>query len=169
MEITRHKVVSLGYQLQNEAGERIESRDATTPLIYLHGEGLLLPTLEQNLEGKQSGDPFSLTLTPEQAYGERDPELVQQVPREALGGQPAQPSTELHGNLEQTATVTEVNGDSVTIDANPPLAGMTLMVEGQVIDVRDATPEEVSSGHAEGQDDGSQLILVTMRSQKEVE
>ena len=105
MEITRHKVVSLGYQLKNETGELIESRDAANPLIYLHGEGLLLPALEQALEGKQSGDRFNQTLTPEQAYGDRDPELVQQVSRAVLGDQPAEPGTQLHGDLEQTARV----------------------------------------------------------------
>ncbi len=179
MNITHHAVVGLGYRLRDDAGQLLESRDAMTPLYYLHGEGMLLPAIEQALDGKQKGDRFELTLTPDQAYGERDPELVDQVPLEALGltnpdettpaDQMVEPGMQLHGALEQTATVVKVNRDKVTIDANSPLAGKTLHVEGEVIDVRPAMPEEVSLGRASGQDDSSLLIVVTLRTQKDTE
>jgi FKBP-type peptidyl-prolyl cis-trans isomerase SlyD len=172
MQITKHKAVGIGYRLRDEAGQLIESRDALTPLYYLHGEGMLLPIIEEALEGKQKGDRFTLSIPPDSGYGERDADLVEDVPRSAFGLTPDQAveaGTELRGSLEQTATVVAVSPDTLTIDANHPLAGKTLQVEGEVIDVRDAIQEEITLGRVSGQDDGSLLINVTLRSQKDTE
>lgn len=89
------------------------------------------------------------------------------MPREALGEGPFQPGQTLQGSIEQVATITKVDQDEVTVDANHPLADRTLRVSGSVVDVRDATHEEVALGRAEGQDDATMLILITMREQKE--
>lgn len=172
MQITKHKAVGIGYRLRDQTGQLIESRDAMTPLYYLHGESMLLPIIEQALEGKQKGERFDLSIPPEAGYGERDADLVEDVPRSVFGlepGQAVEPGTELHGSLEQVATVVDVKPDTLTIDANHPLAGKTLHVEGEVIEVRDAIPEEISLGRVSGQDDGSLLINVTLRSQKDTE
>lgn len=174
MQIIRHKVVGLSYRLRDESGQLVESRDAMNPLYYLHGEGLLLTGVEDALEGSQKGDRFEVTIQPADAYGERDTDLVTQVPPDALGieGDPSQfvePGTPIRGSIEQVGTVVKVAPDAITVDANHPLAGKTLTVEGEVIDVRDAMAEEVALGRASAQDDSTVLIRITMREQKDTE
>lgn len=88
MQITGHKAVSIGYRLRDETGQLIEPRDAMTSLYYLHGEGMLVSIIEDVLEGKQKGDRFALTIPHEAGYGERDPDLVDDVPWSAFGLSP---------------------------------------------------------------------------------
>jgi len=150
MQISKHKVVGIHYTLRDNAGQVLDSSEGRDPLYYLHGEGNLIPGMENGLEGHQTGDEFQLTVAPEDGYGERDPELIQEVPRSAFGNNDVQVGMQFHANHGQVVTVTGVSGDQVTIDANHPLAGVELQFDVQVVEVRDATSEEVAHGHVHG-------------------
>lgn len=169
MIIRKHKAVGIGYRLRDETDRLVESRDALSPLYYLHGEGLLLLGVEEALEGKQKGERFSVTISPENGYGTHDSSLIDRLPHDTFADQPLEPCRQFNGPLEQIATITDVSPTIVTIDAYHPLAGKTLTVEGEVIDVRDAPPEEITLGRANGQDDATWLINITLRSQKDTE
>ena len=100
------------------------------------------------------GDPVNVTIPPGQAYGEIDPSMVQVVPRSAFQGAPTiAAGMQFQGNTQagpRVITVTKVEGDNITIDANHPLAGQTLNFDVKIVDVRDATAEELSHGHVHG-------------------
>ena len=153
MDIAENCVVSINFRLTNDQGEVLDQSEEGTPLVYLHGAVGIIPALENELTGKSPGDSFSVTVTPEEGYGERQDQMVQQVPRTAFPepdkletGMQFQ-ATAADGQTNLTVTLIEVGEDTVTVDANHPLAGMTLLFEGTVEDVRPATEEEIAQGH----------------------
>lgn len=155
MSITQDKVVSFHYRLKEEGGEIFEDSHDGSPVLYLHGHKSMLPGLEDALEGKAAGDSFEVTLDPDKGYGRRQEGAVQRVPKKHLltkgkivPGQVVQINTE-HG--AQEAVVIKVGLKNVDIDANHPLAGKTLVFAVEVLEVRDATAEELSHGHAHGE------------------
>jgi FKBP-type peptidyl-prolyl cis-trans isomerase SlyD len=154
--ITKDKVVSIDYTLTNDAGEVIDSSKGREPLTYLHGHGGLIPGMEKGLEGRSAGESFKLTLPPEEAYGKKDPNMVQPVPRTNFAGVPniekgmQFQARSPDGRGARVVTVVDVSADTVTVDANHPLAGETLHFDVSVKDVRDASPEELAHGHAHG-------------------
>jgi len=154
MAIAQDSVVTIHYTLKDDAGAVIDSSASGEPLAYLHGHGNIVPGLERALSGRDAGDKLSVRVTPAEGYGEYDKELVQSVPRRALRGiKDVQPGMHLHAQTEagtRTVTVTRVQGDMVTLDANHPLAGKNLNFDIQVEDVRQATEEELSHGHVHG-------------------
>ncbi|WP_234733685.1 FKBP-type peptidyl-prolyl cis-trans isomerase [Tellurirhabdus bombi] len=150
MQITKHKVAAIHYTLRDNSGKILDSSAGREPLYYLHGEGNLIPGMEEGLEGKEPGDHFQLNVSPEKGYGERDPEQIQEVPMSAFGGQKVEVGMQFHANHGQVVTVTSVAGDAVTIDANHPLAGQELNFDVEVVEVRDATADEVAHGHVHG-------------------
>jgi FKBP-type peptidyl-prolyl cis-trans isomerase SlyD len=106
--------------------------------------------MEEGLEGKAKGDKFSIKVAPEKGYGELDPSMKQAVPRSAFGDQPVQKGMKFSTGSGAVVTVVDVGLDSVTVDANHPLAGVELNFQVEVVDVRDATNEELSHGHVHG-------------------
>ncbi len=150
MQISKHKVAGINYTLRDNDGNVLDSSEGRDPLYYLHGEGNLIPGMEEGLEGKQEGDKFELRVSPDKGYGERDPDLVQEVPRSAFGTQDVRPGMQFQANHGQVVTVTQVGSDQVTIDANHPLAGQELNFDVEVVEVRDATTEEIAHGHVHG-------------------
>ena len=153
MKIEQHQVVSIDYELKNDAGEVLDSSPGQEPLTYLHGTGGLIPGLEKALEGKSADDELEVTIAPAEAYGEFDDSLVQKVNKSAFDGvdniEPGmQFQAEGNEGEVQSITVIEVEGDDVTIDANHPLAGETLHFSVQIREVRAATDEEKDHGHA---------------------
>ncbi len=154
MQITDKKAASFHYTLTNEAGETLDSSKGAEPLTYLHGAGNIIPGLEQALEGKEAGDKFKVTIDAENAYGEKQPEMVQVVPKSMFDGMPVEPGMQFQAQVSSgpgIITVIEVNGDEVTIDGNHPLAGEALTFEVEVTEVRDATDEEIEHGHVHGE------------------
>lgn len=154
MNITKNTVVTINYTLKDNDGKTIDASDEGDPLVYLHGAGHLLPALESQLEGKCAGDSIQVTLAPEDGYGVRDDRLTQVVPKsqfqddaELEVGVQFQVDTE---NGPMVLTVTDVQKDDVVVDANHPLAGVTLNFEVQVVETRSATAEELAHGHAHG-------------------
>lgn len=151
MDIKKDKVVTIDYSLRDAAGKLLDSSDDGTPLIYLHGNDNIIPGLERHLDGKKAGDSVSCVVPPVDGYGERDETLVFKVARKDFG-QNAEVNPgmqfEAHGeDGSQIVTVVSVAGEDVTIDANHPLAGETLHFDVKVLNVRDATEEELSHGH----------------------
>ena len=154
MKIAKNHVVAIDYTLTDPAGTVIDSSRGERPLAYIHGTGSLVPGLESALEGKDVGAAISVTVPPEQAYGLRDEALVQPVPRDKFDGVPdlavgkqLQAQTEVGPRVVRVVGIAE---DSVTIDANHELAGIPLHFEVTVVEVRPATPEELSHGHVHG-------------------
>jgi FKBP-type peptidyl-prolyl cis-trans isomerase SlyD len=106
--------------------------------------------MEEGLEGKVTGDKLTLKIAPAKGYGEKDSTLVQKVPRSAFGGQEVKKGMQFSTNQGGVVTVTDVGLDSITVDANHPLAGVELHFAVEVMDVRNATAEELSHGHVHG-------------------
>jgi FKBP-type peptidyl-prolyl cis-trans isomerase SlyD len=153
MQITKNKVAAIHYTLRDNEGAIIDSSEGRDPLYYLHGAGNLIIGMEEGLEGKTQGDKFSLIIAPEKGYGEKDETLVQKVPRSAFGAQEVKPGMRFSTNQGGVVTVTNVGLDSITVDGNHPLAGVELNFAVEVMEVRNATEEELSHGHVHGPGD----------------
>ena len=150
MQITKNKVASIHYTLRDDQGTVIDSSSGREPLNYLHGAGNLIIGMEEGLEGKSKGDKFNLKIQPGKGYGEKDESLIQKVPRSAFGGQEVKTGMRFSTNQGSVVTVTNVGLESITVDGNHPLAGVELNFDVEVMDVRNATPEEISHGHVHG-------------------
>lgn len=162
MQITKNTVVSLSYVLKrdNVNGEIIEETRAGDPLVFLYGNGQMLPKFEDNLSTLKAGDKFEFTLNSADAYGEMDQDAIIDLDKnifmidgkmddELLAIGNVIPMRDDQGHMLQ-GTVVSVSNDSVRMDFNHPMAGNTLHFTGKVIDVRIATDEELSHGHAHG-------------------
>jgi FKBP-type peptidyl-prolyl cis-trans isomerase SlyD len=153
MQIGAKTAVTFHYSLRDDEGTVLDSSEGAEPLTYLHGEGNIVPGLEKALEGKQPGDEVKVKVSPEEGYGARDEANVRNVPRRRLPEGKIEPGMRMRLQTDQgpiTALVTAVRGDYVTIDANHPLAGMTLHFDVKVVEVRDASAEELEHGHVHG-------------------
>ncbi len=156
MLIAANKAVSIDYTLTNDAGEVIDSSAGGAPLVYLHGAGNIIVGLEKALEGKQSGDELSVSIEPENAYGEYSAELVATLDRSMFEGvDELEVGMQFHASGPnggmQIVTVRDIDGSEVTVDGNHPLAGQRLNFQVKVVDVRDASAEEVAHGHIHGE------------------
>ena len=154
MHIEKNRVVTFNYTLRDEQGAVLDSSGGRGALSYLHGKGNIIPGLEQALAGKSAGDKLDVTVAPEQGYGARDERLVQIVARAKFGEVASlAPGMQVRANGPQgprMVTVVRVDRDFVTVDANHPLAGRTLLFSLEVADVRKATHEEITHGHVHG-------------------
>lgn len=149
MQIAKNHVVSIEFQLTNTAGQVLGSASAAEPLEYLHGAVGIMPMLERALAGMSPGDSFDVTITPDQGFGERQPALVEVVPRSRWAN-PEQLTIGAsvdrvdESGEKQTYRIRAMDADTVTVDGNHPLAGETLRFSGKIIAVRDATAEELA-------------------------
>jgi FKBP-type peptidyl-prolyl cis-trans isomerase SlyD len=154
MQIEAQKVVHIHYILTNEAGEVLESSRDHAPLAYIHGFGSIIPGLEDALTGRVVGDRFTVSVAPEDGYGERDDDLVQAVPKSAFQGvDEILPGMQFQAQSPdglQLLTVLDVQGNDVILDGNHPMAGITLNFDVEVTEVREATSEELDHGHVHG-------------------
>ena len=157
MQIGPRTVVTVNYTLTDDDGEVLDSSEGQDPLAYLHGVGQIVPGLEQALAGKAAGDALQVTVDAAEGYGEHDPELVQAVPRAQFKDlDDLEVGMELQAtgpDGDHLVTVVGIEDDEVMLDGNHPLAGMTLHFDVAVVDVRDATPEELQHGHPHGPGD----------------
>ncbi|ARS53664.1 FKBP-type peptidyl-prolyl cis-trans isomerase [Kushneria konosiri] len=155
MQIAENTVVAFHYTLKNDAGEVLDSSEGRDPLSYLHGSGNIIPGLEKELAGKSTGDTLQARVEPSEGYGEVQPSLVQEVPRDAFQGvEDIQPGMQFQAQTEGgplLVTVTKLEGDTVTVDGNHPLAGETLNFDVSVESVREASAEELEHGHVHGE------------------
>lgn len=156
MQISQDAVVRFHYTLSDDSGTELENSrsDAGEPMTYLHGHGGLLAGLEKALEGKAPGDSLSVTLAPAEAFGERQDDSLQRVPIKHLSGakkwQPGMVATINTQHGQRQVLVAKVGHTMATVDTNHPLAGKTLTFDMTVEDVRSASSEELSHGHAHG-------------------
>jgi len=153
MKIENNKAITLNYTLKDDQGEILDQSNNAS-FIYLHGAQNIIPGLEDSLTGRTKDNKFDLVIKPEDAYGEYNPKITQVVDRAMFDADEAneiQAGMQFQSQSEDGAmmiiTVSEINGDKVTIDGNHPLAGITLHYNVHVVDVRDATEEEIDHGH----------------------
>lgn len=153
LTIKENLVVSMHYKLTDNDGNVLDSSEGSEPLTYLHGQGNIIPGLENSLTGKAEGDSLQVTVEPAEGYGELVPEMVEVIDKEAFKGVE---SIEVGMTFEaqapdgsmQSIEIMKVEGDKITIDANHPLAGVTLNFDVQIVSVREATEQEVDHKHA---------------------
>ena len=159
MKISKNKVVSLSYELRVDSidGEIIETVGADRPMMFIFGTNSLVPGFERNVENLKIGDHFAFLLACEEAYGPALEEAVVEIPvttfavdgeidQDMLFEGNAIPMTDSQGN-RLNGVVAELKGDTVVMDFNHPLAGDDLFFSGKVVDLREATPEELERGY----------------------
>lgn len=165
MTVGENKVVSMTYTLREESstGQMIQKVSEDRPFVYLFGIGGLLPSFKANLEGLNAGDDFSFILQKDEAYGLPSDENIIRLDKQVF---------EIDGVFDEaaikvgeiipmedengyplTGKILEVADNHVLVDFNHPLAGLNLYFEGKILDVRDATSEELAHGHVHGPHD----------------
>jgi FKBP-type peptidyl-prolyl cis-trans isomerase SlyD len=154
MQLVKDKVAVLNYILKDKDGEIIDQSDDGS-FMYLHGARNIIPGLENALEGKQSGDKTSVVIEPEDAYGERSLEKIQRVPLSMFPDdielkEGMQFEAEGSDGAPALVTVTAIDAGEVVVDGNHPMAGIQLHFEVDLVEVRDATEQELEHGHVHG-------------------
>jgi len=149
VEIGPNTFVKLDYNVQTTDGEQVDSSDQQGPLEFVYGEGKILPALEEELEGLKVGDEKTVTIEPEDAYGEYDENAVTTISRDKFPEEEEiKPGMEFVAQIpdkeERVVVVKDVDSDEVTIDFNHPLAGKTLKFNIFVQEVREATEGDYS-------------------------
>lgn len=161
--ILQNSVVTVHYSLRESGkdGDLIEETYGEEPLVYLHGQGTMIPGFEKNLDGKKVGDTYDFTLTPEEAYGSIDQENIVEVPIQNFEDEEGQINRELleigapinmsdEDGHQFQGFIAEVKEDSVIVDFNHPMAGLHLHFTGEIVAIREASAEEISHGHVHG-------------------
>ncbi|MDD5298238.1 MAG: peptidylprolyl isomerase [Rhodocyclaceae bacterium] len=153
MQIAKNCVVTLNYRVTDPDGELID--DGSHPIVYIHGgyDGIF-PKIEEELHGKDVGTELTVKLQPEDAFGDYDEALVLVEPLSLFPetievGMQFERMTE-DGEDEIVYTITDIADGKVVVDGNHPLAGLAIVFSCTVSDVRAATEEEISHGHAHG-------------------
>ncbi|MDH4273530.1 MAG: peptidylprolyl isomerase [Gammaproteobacteria bacterium] len=156
MQVNKGKIVEFHYSVREVGGDQLEDSRIGAPMAYLHGYNNMIVGIQNALEGKQAGDHISVTLTPEVAYGERVADAIQRVSINHVV-KPAKAKIKfVPGMVVQLnsskgyvpATVVKVGLKMLDVDTNHPYAGKTLAFELDVVNVREATEEEIQHGHA---------------------
>ncbi|MCW8906496.1 MAG: peptidylprolyl isomerase [Sedimenticola sp.] len=157
MLVSKDKVVTIEYTMSDPLGNRLDSSDNGDTVSFIQGRGSLFPALEAALEGKSMGERVEVILPPDQAYGETDERLVKVVPRAQFQVEGeisvGQQFRTRRGDTEVPVTVVRVDEENVVVDANPPLAGVTLHMDMVIVEVREAIEEELASGQVQDMDD----------------
>ena len=156
MQIEDKKIVAINYTLTTDDGEVLDKSDDGS-FAYLHGADNIVIGLENALTGKAVGDKFNVKVSPEEGYGDRNDEMVQVVGREMFETDAElEVGTQFHAEGPDghpiMITVAAIEGDDITIDGNHPLAGVNLNFDIAVVDIKDASAEEIEHGHVHGPD-----------------
>ena len=154
LTVEKDRVVLFHYTLRNADGAVLESTDGGQPQAVLYGRGGLIRGVEEALAGRAAGEAFTVTLGPEQAFGERREDWAQRVSKKYLprSARP-RPGTVIRLQTDEgprLVTVIKVGNKFLDVDLNHPYAGQTLTFDLAVVEVREATAEELSHGHAHG-------------------
>ncbi|EOS95459.1 peptidylprolyl isomerase [Erwinia tracheiphila] len=157
MKVAKDLVVSLAYQVRTEEDVLVDESTVSAPLDYLHGHGSLIVGLEKALENHEAGDKFEVNIAADDAYGQYDDNLVQRVPKDVfMGVDELQVGMRFLAETDQGSVpveITEVEDDHVVVDGNHTLAGQNLNFKVEVVEIREATPEELAHGHVHGAHD----------------
>jgi len=158
MIIEKDRVVSVSYELRNSKdGEIVEKTQPTSPLTFLFGHNNMIPKFEENLSGLKSGDKFEFNLSPADAYGEFSKEAVLDIPVTVFAPDGKIDENEIYIGRQITmqdksgqrfnGVVLEIQKDTVKMDFNHPMAGQALFFTGEIVEIREATSEEIQHGH----------------------
>jgi len=155
MAIENNQVVGIEYELKEKgSSEILDSSKGQAPLEFIVGKGQIIPGLEKEIIGMEQGEQKQITVPASEAYGEINPDAVDELPKEQFAGIDLQPGLPLYGQGEGGETiqvvVKEVKDNSVIIDYNHPLAGKDLVFDVKIESVRDATDDELISGQVGG-------------------
>ena len=154
------RVVTFHYTLLDPAGRVIDTSSGGSPVTYLEGAGQIIDGLDEQLRDVQPGTRTQIQVAAAAAYGERDPSQVQSVLRALLPVQgELKVGDQFQAGEDQFAPVVAVvgiDGDSILLDANHPLAGVDLTFDVELTAARPATPEELAHGHVHNADCGCQ-------------
>jgi FKBP-type peptidyl-prolyl cis-trans isomerase SlyD len=150
MNIAKNTIATIHFTVCSSDGTQIDTSRKSEPMVFLQGSHLLIQGLEDELEGKTVGDKFIMDIPPAHAYGERHEELVQSVPKTMFEdmdlnvGMTFRASTD---DGEQSVSIIDITEEEVVVDGNHPLSGLTLNFDVEVLEVREATEEEINHGH----------------------
>jgi FKBP-type peptidyl-prolyl cis-trans isomerase SlyD len=152
MLAAENKVVSIDYTLKDDEGNVVDTSQGSEPLSFIFGNGSIIPGLEKAIAGKGEGDEISVSVEPEEGYGEYDESLILQVTKDKFQEpdniqEGMQVQAQGQDGQVQILTIKAVDGAQVTLDANHPLAGQRLNFDVEVTKVREATDEEIDHGH----------------------
>ena len=153
MKIQKDSVVRFHYTV-SEGGEQVETSEGRDPMAILIGHGNVIPGLEKALDGREAGDKFSVDVSAADAYGELRDGLTQRVPKKHFEGQPLKAGMQVVLNTNfgpRAVTIQKVGMSVVDVDLNHPMAGKDLQFEVEVVQVRDASAEELNHGHVHGE------------------
>ncbi|MCL4128745.1 UNVERIFIED_CONTAM: hypothetical protein GTU68_037697 [Idotea baltica] len=153
MIISENAAVLFHYTLTDEEGTQLDSSKGKEPLAYLHGHKNIIPGLEQAMEGKQAGDVMIVNVAPADGYGEIQEQKIQEVPRKTFQAEDITVGMRFVAQTPDgplTVFVTAVTDETVTVDANHPLAGKELTFDVRIDSVREATEEELTHGQVQG-------------------
>ena len=155
MKIEKDRVVRFHYTVSEAGQSPLESsKEGGEPLSILFGHGNIIPGLEKALDGHEAGDSFGVDVAAADAYGERRDNLTQRVPKKHFGEQKLAPGDQVVLNTNfgpRAVTVQKVGMSVVDVDLNHPMAGKDLHFDIEIVDVREASPEEVEHGHVHGE------------------
>ena len=154
MIVAANKVVKMHYSVLDNNKNTIDNSFDGEPLVFIVGTGYLIPGLENALLGKEAGDTFSVTVEPDQGYGERHDDLMQAVPKSMFEGMDIEVGMQFRATTDagdQSVMIIDIQDEEVIVDGNHPLSGITLHFDVEVLEVRDATEEELAHGHVHGE------------------
>ncbi|CCQ10759.1 FKBP-type peptidyl-prolyl cis-trans isomerase SlyD [Pseudoalteromonas luteoviolacea B = ATCC 29581] len=154
MKIQQNAVVKLHYAVLDNEKNTIDNTFDEAPMEVIIGAGYLIPGLEDALIGKSAGDTLSVSVPPEKGYGERYDNLTQAVPKSMFEGMEIEVGMQFRATTDegdQLVVIIGIEGDDVIVDGNHPLSGITLNFDVEIIDVREATADELEHGHVHGE------------------
>jgi FKBP-type peptidyl-prolyl cis-trans isomerase SlyD len=153
--IIKNSVVEIHYTLCDENKAVLDSTEGAEPLCYLHGHGQIIPGLERELAGKKVGDKLDVVVMPKDGYGDYDASQTSVVSRHQFPKDAELAVNSMFQSVDSqghpvTFIITHIEGDSITVDANSPLAGKKLFFAVEITSIREASKEELEHGHAHG-------------------
>ena len=153
MKIEKDRVVRFHYSVAEQGAEPTETSVGREPLAILAGHGNIIPGLEKAMDGHEAGDRFAVDVPAAEAYGDKREGLSQRVPKKHFGGQRLEPGMQVVLNTNfgpRAVTIEKVGMSVVDVDLNHPMAGKDLHFDIEVVEVREATAEELEHGHVHG-------------------
>lgn len=155
MSLKENQAVTIHYSVKDDKGNKIDSSEGNAPLTFLSGHNQVIPGMEENINGMLIGSKKSFTVQPAEAYGEYNENALQVVDRNEFP-----PDVKIEAGLNYVMNdgqgrqipfvIAEVLDDKVTLDFNHPLAGIPLTFDVELVDIREATKEELEHGHVHG-------------------
>lgn len=150
--ITNDIVVEMNYILKDDKDKLIDSTQPGKPLAYIQGHNNLVYGLEKEMDGKKVGDKFTVNIIPEEGYGKYDREMIFSYPKEHFGEDSSNlelgMSFQVGDDNGQTLilNIVEIKENEVILDGNHPLAGINLIFDIEVVNIRQASEEELKLG-----------------------